>query len=70
MEIERSILIENDILLCRGINRFLLSEGEQRVLLAWFMKNTPSLVLGAVCSECKEMLEYNNFCENKAERGK
>ncbi len=47
-----------------------LNESEQRELLVWFKSNKPELMREIFCEDCPEHMEYENYCENKVERGK
>jgi len=50
---------------------FRLDSSDQRKLLVWFCKNKPELIGEVVCiPDCAFLIDYQNYCENKAERGK
>jgi len=70
MEIKRA-LVKTGIIVSHESNSIGLTESEQRELLVWFCKNKPELIGEVVCIPDRAFLiDYQNFCENKAERGK
>jgi len=70
MEIKRA-MIKTGIIISHESKFMGLTESEQRELLTWFCKNKPELIGEVVCiPDCAFLIDYQNFCENKAERGK
>lgn len=63
----------NIVTLSRGENRevFRLGFRDQSELLRWFCNNKPELIGEVVCiPDCSFLIDYQNYCENKFERGK
>ena len=74
MEIKRA-MIKTGIIISHESSSIGLAESEQRELLVWFKSNKPELLRDVFCEGCqittrKEREDYQNYCENKAERGK
>jgi dsDNA-binding SOS-regulon protein len=70
MEIDYNKLWDLVTLVRDNCKSFRLDEKEQRELLAWFKAKKPELLREICCEDCPEHMEYENYCENKAERGK
>jgi hypothetical protein len=50
-----------------------LSEEQQKELVKFVWKNKPELIRDIICKNCPEhigMIEQENYCLNKVERGK
>ena len=70
MEIDYNKLWDLITLVRDNCKSFRLDENEQRELLTWFWEHKQALVLDTICKNCRERNDYNNYCENRAERGK
>lgn len=69
MEIKRA-MVKTGIIISHESQYMGLTESEQRELLVWFKSNKPELLREIFCEDCPEHMEYLDYCENKAERGK